>query len=77
MDMIQLWRALTLDLEDIELTEERLAHILAFHPEVRQYHKYFAQVLSRPDIIRRPKSILNYQASFWQLSSKLISEILF
>lgn len=40
----------------LELTDERRAHILTFHPEVKQYYKYFAKALLRPEIIRRSKS---------------------
>ena len=40
----------------IELTDERLSHILTFHPEVNAVRKYFAKTLQKPEIIRRSKS---------------------
>jgi len=35
----------------ITLTNERKAHIFAFHPDVRRYLRYFAPVLARPEMI--------------------------
>ena len=40
----------------IELTDERLSHILTFHPEVNVVRKYFAKTLLKSEIIRRSKS---------------------
>lgn len=40
----------------IELTDERLSHILEFHPEVEALQKYFATALKNPDLIRPSKS---------------------
>ena len=33
----------------VTLTDERLAHILEFHPEIRRYLSYFKQTLARPE----------------------------
>ena len=35
----------------IELTDERLDHILMFHPEVRGHLKFFSETLARPQSI--------------------------
>ena len=35
----------------VTLTDERKAHILAFHPDVRRYLRYFALVLAKPEMI--------------------------
>ena len=40
---------------DVELTKERWAHIIQFHPEVRRCRKYFSETLSKPDVIRKSK----------------------
>lgn len=37
---------------DIELTDERLKHILTFHPEIRSKSKQIGEVLRNPDLIR-------------------------
>ncbi len=37
----------------IELTNEREAHIFQFHPEVKQFRKYFPAALAEPDTMRR------------------------
>ena len=37
---------------NIELTDERLRHILEFHPEVKAFQKYFAITLKNPGIIK-------------------------
>lgn len=42
-------------LGNVEFTEERLEHIINFHPEVRLWRKYFTDTLSHPKIIRRSK----------------------
>ena len=39
----------------VELTDERLSHILVFHPEVQSFRKYFPKTLHQPEIIRRSK----------------------
>jgi len=39
----------------VELTDERLNHIITFHPDVVRYRKYFKRTLGRPEIIRRSK----------------------
>ena len=41
---------------NIELTNERLQHILEFHPEVKTAQKYFVITLKNPHIIRSSKS---------------------
>lgn len=43
-------------LGSVELTDERLKHILEFHPEIKAYRKYFAKTLGQPDLIRPSKS---------------------
>lgn len=35
----------------VTLTEERKAHILIFHPDVRRYLRYFASVLAEPELV--------------------------
>lgn len=40
---------------EVELTNERLRHILQFHPEIRLYQKLFGQTVENPEIIRRSK----------------------
>lgn len=40
----------------VELTAERLSHILDFHLEIRSFLKYLPQTLSKPEIIGRSKS---------------------
>jgi len=45
----------------IELTDERLRHIVSFHPEVRSAVKHFAKCLTEPDFIkpsRRDNSVV-------------------
>lgn len=39
----------------VELTDERLNHIIIYHPEVRRHIKYIPKILSRPEVIRRSK----------------------
>ena len=50
----------------IEFTEERLKHILTFHPEIRAYRKHFQITLYEPQVIRRskfdPKAFIFYKA---------------
>lgn len=40
----------------IDLTTERLQHILEFHPEIRTVEKYFVITLQNPDLIKSSKS---------------------
>lgn len=40
---------------EVELTDEREFHIWQFHPDVRSYRKYFAEVITKPELIRRSK----------------------
>ncbi|MBU6321016.1 MAG: hypothetical protein KGI78_03455 [Patescibacteria group bacterium] len=40
----------------VMFTEERKAHILAFHPDVSRYLKHFASVLAEPEVITRSVS---------------------
>ena len=40
----------------VELTDERLQHILEFHPEIKGLQKYFATSLNDPHIIKPSKS---------------------
>ena len=39
----------------VELTDERLQHILEFHPEIKKFQKLFSKVLADPKFIRRSK----------------------
>ena len=39
----------------MELTNERLRHILQFHPEIRIYQKLIGAAVENPEIIRRSK----------------------
>lgn len=39
----------------VELTEERLGHILEYHPEVKSYLKDFTRVLRSPRMMRPSK----------------------
>jgi hypothetical protein len=41
---------------DVELTDERMRHILEFHPDVDVYRDRFQDVLSGPDYDRRSTS---------------------
>lgn len=43
-------------LGSVELTSERLVHILMFHPEIRSVKKYFKRTLLEPSIMRRSNS---------------------
>lgn len=43
----------------IDLTTERLQHILEFHPEVKKEQKFFQAALKSPDVIRSSKSDLH------------------
>lgn len=43
-------------LGNVELTDERLNHILTFHPEIKTYQKYFTKALAHPDSIRTSKT---------------------
>ena len=40
---------------NVELTEERLSHILQFHPEIKNYQKLFSKICTSPDFIRKSK----------------------
>ena len=40
----------------VELTNERFSHILTFHPEIKNFSKYFKSVLGQPDFIHQSKS---------------------
>lgn len=40
----------------VELTDERLSHILQFHPEIKKFQKYFSGTLANPDLIKPSKS---------------------
>ena len=37
----------------VELTDERLRHIITFHPEVKLYVKFFKDTLSKSDTVRQ------------------------
>jgi|SRR3989344_2471360 len=53
--------------KEIELTDERLKHILAFHPEIEEHVDKFGEVLLVPDEIRRSpadKKVLLFHKSF-------------
>lgn len=39
----------------VELTAERIRHIIRFHPEVRLYLRHLPATLARPDFVRRSK----------------------
>ena len=40
---------------NVELTEERLSHILQFHPEIKNYQKLFSKICAFPDLLRKSK----------------------
>ncbi len=40
----------------VELTNERLSHILTFHPEINGFKKYFKMAILQPDFIHQSKS---------------------
>ena len=50
----------------IELTDERLGHILQFHPELKPHVKQFTKALAEPDFIkpsRRDNAVLIFYKS--------------
>ena len=58
--------------KEIELTEERKQHILTFHPEIAQHLDKFAEVLLKPEGIRRSisdKKVLLFDKGFASIGS--------
>lgn len=55
------------------LTEERLRHITAFHPEVARYIQYFAPTLAKPEVIRQSTSDPNTFICYRRVPKRKIS----
>ena len=54
----------------IELTDERLSHILEFHPEVKALQKHFGITLKNPHVIRPSKSDRQARIFYRKTSNK-------
>lgn len=52
----------------IELTRERLKHILTFHPEIKGYQKYFKNAVAKPDFVCFSKSDQKVRILYKKLS---------
>ena len=53
----------------IKLTEERLQHILEFHPEVKKEYKCFGLALRNPDVIKTSKSDLHVHIFYKKIAT--------
>ena len=54
----------------IELTDERLTHILEFHPEVKSLQKHFVVTIKNPQLIRPSKSDPQVYIFYRKIGSK-------
>ncbi len=55
---------------EVELTNERVEHVLKFHPEVRRYLKRIKQVLAKPSIISQSKFDPRVQICYSPISQR-------